>query len=44
MSCSISKDNVIDITIKLDHVNELYKNLYDTKENGGELLIQVQRL
>jgi hypothetical protein len=39
MSCSISKDNVIDITIKLDHVNELYKNLYDTKENGGELLI-----
>lgn len=39
MSCSISSDSVIDVTVKHDHMAELYDHLYDNKENGGELII-----
>jgi hypothetical protein len=42
MSCSISNDSIIDITIRHDHVSELYDHLYDNKENGGELIIDFQ--
>ncbi len=39
MSCSISKTTIIDWTIQVKHIDELYRHLYDTKENGGEILV-----
>jgi len=36
MSCSINTESVIDWEIKHDHINKLYKHLYDKKENAGQ--------
>jgi hypothetical protein len=39
MSCSISRDSIVDWAIQVKHIDELNKHLYDNKENGGEILI-----
>ncbi len=43
MTCNISNDKLVDWTIQVKHVDELYKHLYDNKENGGEILMDPKK-
>jgi hypothetical protein len=41
MSCSISDTSVIEWTLDPVHVEELYTNLYDNIEHGGEIVLDT---
>jgi hypothetical protein len=42
MSCSIDNTNIIEWTLKPDHVEEMYKYLYDNIEHGGEIVLNTE--
>lgn len=41
MSCSINNSNVIEWTLKPEHIEELYVNLYKNVEVGGEITLDL---
>ena len=41
MSCSINNTNVVEWTLNPIHIEELYTNLYDSIEHGGEIVLDT---